>query len=194
MTMLFLGTGTSQPLATQLGAKFEEVPQVSFDEAWTDSSILEQWRADSIDGSSHPSVVVALWEPSLQPRPVIEITDAQWLGECEGPFATWFVALTVAAQRCADGGQVVAIVDRPDAKDSAGWGDLSCVADGVEITARSLALIHQGRGVRIHLISTPRRLEGGAHERIDELADRVWWLESEPTRSLGSVVLHEGEL
>jgi NAD(P)-dependent dehydrogenase (short-subunit alcohol dehydrogenase family) len=64
----------------------------------------------------------------------------------------------VAARRCADGGAVVAVVERPPPLDVAGWAPAAAVADAAENLARSLARAEGGRGVRVNAVTTPVRL------------------------------------
>jgi len=158
---LVIGTDPARALATGLGADWCEVPVAPFDAAWSVGPLLEEWRATTAAGPATPAVVVAAWTPDLRPSTLVDTGLGQWLEAMEAPFARWFAALTAATQRCADGGQVVAVVDRPPPKEAAGWSSLSAVADAVEVLVHSLAEVHRPRGVRVNLVTTPDRLRPG---------------------------------
>ena len=76
----------------------------------------------------------------------------------EVALARWFAALGVAVRRCADGGAVVAVIERPPPLDAAGRGAASAVADAAEALVRSLARSDGPRRVRVNAVTTPTRL------------------------------------
>lgn len=147
-------------LAEELGADHIETPGgVVEDLAWSGASAFESWRQDVVAGPPTPGiVVVASGQPDSQvPTPLTETGTASWLARAEGPLLYWTATLGAAAGRCADGGSVVALVDRPATLDSAGWAPESAVADAVEALVRSLARSEGARGVRINVVTTCTR-------------------------------------
>jgi enoyl-[acyl-carrier-protein] reductase (NADH) len=62
--------------------------------------------------------------------------------------------------RCADGGAIVAVIERPSPLDCIGWAPESGVADAVEALTRSLGRSEGPRGVRVNAVTTPARLTG----------------------------------
>ncbi len=189
----FLGTEAAGDLAAQMGVPLALVPTEVFDEAWSPGSDLEAWREGEVNGERYDVVVVALLAPDLVAHSLAELTDDDWYAQCEGPFAQWFAALTVATERCNDRGVVIAFCDRPVPKDSGNWALTACVSDGVELMVRSLALIHEARGVRVHFVGTPARIEGKSHAQT-ALHDRFLMLVSGDAASMPSTVLYEGEM
>jgi hypothetical protein len=170
---LVIGTGPARSLATRLGADWCAVPEVAFDTAWSAGPEIEEWRATTAAGPATSAVVVAAWTETLRPSALVDTEFDRWLDTMEAPFARWFAALTTGAQRCAGGGQVVGVVDRPSPKESAGWSSVSAVADAVEVMVHSLAEVHRPRGVRVNLITTPDRLEPGRSSSSPSVAGTV---------------------
>ena len=158
---LFIGTDPARALATRLGADWCAVPMIAFDAAWSAGPLVEEWRARTAAGPTASAVVVAAWTETPHRCALVDTEFDPWLDAVEAPFARWFAALTAATQRCADGGQVVGVVDRPSPKESAGWSSVSAVADAVEVMVHSLAEVHRHRGVRVNLVTTPDRLKAG---------------------------------
>jgi NAD(P)-dependent dehydrogenase (short-subunit alcohol dehydrogenase family) len=156
-----IGTDPARSLVDGLGAEFHGVPCIVLDASWSDGTRLEEWRDGACAGRTVKSLVVALWPSRPIRRTLVELDLGEWVGTVETRLAWWFAALAAASERCAEGGQVVAVVDRPDPKDSAGWGVESAVADAVDVMARSLAQLHRPRGVRVNVVATPVRLTGG---------------------------------
>lgn len=154
---LLLGTPTSavRTLADQLGAELVEVPLGG------DDATHESWRADVAGGSPAERIVVAVWLDAPVAGTVDDLDSASWEHRCEGPIATWMVAMGAAAARCADGGVVVAVVDRPAPLDCIGWAPESAVSDAVEALTRSLGRSEGTRGVRVNAVTTPTRLTSG---------------------------------
>jgi NAD(P)-dependent dehydrogenase (short-subunit alcohol dehydrogenase family) len=105
------------------------------------------------------AVVVAVWSEAVaEPAGLATLGLDEWMARAEEPLARWFTALGVAARRCADGGAIVAVVEKPAPLDCAGWAAEAGVADAVEAMVRSLARSEGGRGVRVNAVTTPTRL------------------------------------
>jgi hypothetical protein len=179
-------------LAVGLGADLEEVPTIAFDTAWSGGPALEQWRDAMIDGPRVIDVVVAIWNDPVGPRSLVDQDLDGWVSTMEAPFALWFAALAVGSERCADGGQLVAVVDRTNPKDAAGWGAETAVADAVEVMARSFDQIHGHRGVRINLVTSAARLIGSPRGATDEVVRAVAMLLSNRGSGVTSTVIHLG--
>jgi hypothetical protein len=155
--MLLLGTAVDavRALAEGLGADLVEVPVDAGDEA------LEAWRDAQVASAPVDRVVAAPWVASPAAGAVDDLSPATWEARCEGPLAAWVLAMGAAAGRVADGGVLVAVVERPAPLDSSGWAPESAIADGVEALTRSLGRAEGGRGVRVHAVTTPSRLTTG---------------------------------
>jgi NAD(P)-dependent dehydrogenase (short-subunit alcohol dehydrogenase family) len=188
---LFIGTDTTRPVADQLGAEFVPVPDLTLDPAWSNGSEIDVWRAKTAAGTPAKELVVAVSLAAPEHVAVVDQDLDRWIETMETPFALWFAALAAATERCADHGQVLALVDRPDSKEAAGWGAEASVADAVEIMVRSLALVHGGRGVRVNVISTPDRLKGGA-AAYEDMTDAIIMLLGSAVGSLSAAVIHLG--
>jgi hypothetical protein len=179
-------------LVAPLGGQWREVPAVTVDVGWSAGPAIEEWRDATIEGSKVRDVVVAVWPES--PRPVVLADQdlGQWVSTMEVPFALWFAALAAGSERCADGGQLVAVVDRSDPKDAAGWGAETAVADSVTVMSYSFARIHEHRGVRVNLVTSPARLAGSRNGTMDEVVGAVALLLSNRGRGMTSAVIHLG--
>lgn len=155
--MLVLGTPVDavRALADGLGAELVEIPLGAADDA------LEAWRDEVGAGPAVDRVVVAPWLEAPAAGAVDDLTPSTWATRCEEPLATWVLAMGAAALRVADGGAVVAVVERPAPLDSGGWAPESAIADAVEALTRSLARAEGPRGVRVHAVTTPVRLTTG---------------------------------
>jgi NAD(P)-dependent dehydrogenase (short-subunit alcohol dehydrogenase family) len=155
--MLLLGTPVDavRALADGLGAALVEVP------VGADDAALEAWRDSVAGGSPVDAVVVAPWLASPAPGVVDDLTPEAWASRCEDPLAAWVLAMGAAAGRVADGGVIVAVVERPAPLDSFGWAPESAISDGVEALTRSLGRSEGPRGVRVHAVTTPARLTTG---------------------------------
>jgi NAD(P)-dependent dehydrogenase (short-subunit alcohol dehydrogenase family) len=189
---LVIGTEPARTLATRLGADWCPVPMTAFDEAWSAGPLVEEWRATAAAGPPTSAVVVAAWTENPRPSALVDTGLGSWLDTMEAPLARWFAALTAGAQRCADGGQVVGVVDRPSPKESAGWSSVSAVAGAVEVMVHSLAEVHRPRRVRVNLITTPDRLEAGDADRWRSVAGTVSMLLQGPSDGITSVVIPLG--
>ncbi len=104
------------------------------------------------------AVVVAVWPEVQTPMPLMGMSASEFARRSEWPFATWVAALGVAVSRCADGGSIVAVIERPSPLDSAGWAPESGTADAVEALIRSLARSEGHRNVHANAVTTPSRL------------------------------------
>jgi len=159
--------GTDDPvvaeLADALGGSISRAPEirpVPDDITWEWSEPLERWRAELAQGDPTRSVVVAAFAPPAAARPLAELGLDAWVGRAEGALATWIAALGAAKVRTADGGALVAVLDRPPPLDSRGRAVESGVADAVEALVRSLARSEGPRGVRVNAVTTPARVTG----------------------------------
>lgn len=137
-------------LAAAFGAELTAVPD--------DMAALDDWRDGLRDGAAAARVVVAVWVGEQVQEDLAGTGYDEWVARCEVPLARWWAAMGVAARRCADGGAVVAVVERPPPLDVAGWAPAAAVADAAENMARSLARAEGGRGVRVNVVTTPVRL------------------------------------
>lgn len=153
---LVLGTPVDavRVLAAGLGGDLTDMPAVA------DADDLEAWRAAVSAGPSTDRVVVAPWVDEPSRGPVDGLDPASWAARAEQPLAAWVAALGAAVNRCADGGTIVAVVERPSPLDCAGWAPESGVADAVEALVRSLGRSEGPRGVRVNAVTTPARLTG----------------------------------
>lgn len=200
---LVLGPASAEvtALVDQLSACHVDVPAPDvLDAVWSTSAVVEAWRAEVSAGPPAPSVVVAVGTAGAARRPLADMDLATWLARAEHPFLLWTAALGAAVARCADGGSIVAVVDRPATLDSAGWSPESGVADAVEALARSLARSEGPRGVRVNVVTTARRFAGSddlghsvlvlPHGRdVDEIAGLVRMLLAAESQGLTGAVL-----
>jgi NAD(P)-dependent dehydrogenase (short-subunit alcohol dehydrogenase family) len=148
-------------LAHALGGTRAVVPVVRAvpdDPGWRWSEPLEVWRSEVAGGDPAPAVVVAGPAPAVAPHPLAELTADEWAQRAETALAVWVAALGAGKARTADGGALVAVLDRPAPLDSGGWAAESGVADAVEALVRSLARSEGPRGVRVNAVSTPLRV------------------------------------
>jgi hypothetical protein len=189
---LVIGSRPAHPLAVGLGAGWEEVPAVTLDTAWSAGGTIEEWRDGVIAGPRVSGVVVAVWTDAPEPSAVADQELDRWVATMETPFALWFAALAAGSERCADGGQLVAVVDRTDPKDAAGWGSVTAIADAVGVMTRSLAQIHEHRRVGVNLVTWPDRLTGPASGALDDLVGAVAMLLSNSGSGITSTVINLG--
>ncbi len=171
-----VGSRPARPLAEGLGATLHELPRVVLDADWSAGPLLEAWRDGELGGPRVASSVVAVWTEAPVPTSVGDLEIDGWTAGMETGFALWFAALSVACSRCEDGGQVVAVTERPEPKASAGWALPSAVADAVEVMARSLRQVERSRGVRVNVVSSSARLGADPSSPWDELLGAVGML------------------
>lgn len=124
---------------------------------WADD--LQRWHDEAMNARVADQVVVAAW-PLLPARrgDLGAVSLESWVERNELPLARWFAAMGVAASTCAEGGSIVAVIERAAPLDCAGWAPETGVADAVESMVRSLARAEGHRGVRINAVTTPIRL------------------------------------
>ncbi|MCU1379778.1 MAG: hypothetical protein JWN29_2761 [Acidimicrobiales bacterium] len=154
--LLLLGTPVDavRALAAGLGAELVEVP------LGADDTVLEAWRAEVAAGPAVERLVVAPWVGTQTAGRVDDLDAASWEDRAEQPLAAWVAVLGAAVTRCAEGGAIVAVIERPSPLDCVGWAPESGVADAVEALTRSLARSEGPRGVRVNAVTTPTRLTG----------------------------------
>ena len=121
---------------------------------WDWAPVLEQWRGDFTSRPPAPEIVVCTWPASLQATPFLEVSPEQWRARAEWPTALWFTVMVAAVNRCADGGAVVVVTERPAAIDVEGFAPEVGVAEGTLCLVRSLATIAGDRGVRINAVTS----------------------------------------
>jgi NAD(P)-dependent dehydrogenase (short-subunit alcohol dehydrogenase family) len=187
-----IGTSPASRVAAGLGAELDEVPSVILDPAWSEGFRIEEWRAAAMVRPEVGSVVVVIWPDRLTRTPLRNLGAGAWFASMETQFALWFGALAAGAERCADRGQVVAVVDRPNATDAAGWSAVSAVADAVENMTRSLAQIHQPRGVRVNLVTTSARLDGEDGGGLADVVEAVAMLLANEAAAVTAATIHLG--
>lgn len=157
----FLGSSTADArlLAEHLGAATTLAAPVGTPTtgwAWDGPPFegLDAWRATVEDLPSTPAVVVCCWFDPVEPMPLTEVSPEAWRALVEWPTALWFTTLVAAAERCADGGSLVVVLDRPATLDAPGWAPMVAVADGLANLVRSLAAVHGPRAVRVNAVAT----------------------------------------
>jgi len=187
-----VGTRPALPLAEGLGAELDELPPVVLDPAWSGAHRIEEWREGGRTAPSVDRAVVAVWPEVREPCSVVDLDLEAWTARLETTFALWFAALAAAGERCGPGGRVVAVVDRPAAKDSAGRAPESACADAVEVMVKSLAQVHHGRGVRMHVVTTSERLSGSPGPPLTGVVGAVGMLLSPGGAGVATAVLRAG--
>lgn len=124
-----------------------------------DAGELEAWRARESSGArAGRTVVCPLADAPAAPAALITLEPRAWLARAEDPLARWVFALGVASARCADGGAIVAVVERPAPLDCAGRAPESAVAEAACALVRSLARSEGPRGVRVNAVLTSARM------------------------------------
>jgi NAD(P)-dependent dehydrogenase (short-subunit alcohol dehydrogenase family) len=115
---------------------------------------LAAWTATLRDGPPVPSVVVCTWMPPTPAGALADVDADAWMDGVEWPMALWFSAVQAAADRCADDGSIVVVVERPAPIDSHGRATTTALAEALGALVRSVALIHGSRGVRANVVAT----------------------------------------
>lgn len=160
--------GTSSPDAARLARALVAGPTLACPDSpaaegwsWDWADELTAWRAEVEALPLAGRVVVCTWPGAVPAVPLVDLAPTQWRRYVEWPTALWFSTLVAAAGRCADGGALVAVVDRPAALEVIGYSTTVTVADGVTNLVRSLAAAEEERGVRVNAIVTslPGRVE-----------------------------------
>jgi hypothetical protein len=152
-----LPTPHTQELAIALASELLRAPSLppSGDGfGWGFVDELATWAAALRDGPPVPSVVVCTWMPSTPARALVDVDAGGWMDGVEWPMALWFSAIQAAADRCADGGSIVVVVERPAPIDSHGRATTTALAESLSALVRSVALIHGPRGVRANVVAT----------------------------------------
>ncbi len=156
MTVLIIGRdfGPTRQLRAALGAdRLLAVPELG-DPGGTRRTALERWEQQSEDLGDFSSVVIACWDEIDAPSPFVDIDGTAWSSQLEQRLTTWAVATKVGIARCADGGAVVVVVERPAAFDAVGRSMLVGVAEGVLGLMRSVAASEGPRAVRVNAVTT----------------------------------------
>jgi NAD(P)-dependent dehydrogenase (short-subunit alcohol dehydrogenase family) len=211
MTVLVIGRdfGPTRQLRAALGAdRLLAVPEVedaggTRREGWP--TTLGRWEQQSEDLGDFSSVVIACWDEIDAPSPFVDVDGTAWSSQLEQRLTTWAVATKVGIARCADGGAVVVVVERPAALDAVGRSMLVGVAEGVLGLMRSVAVSEGPRAVRVNAVTTelwtaPEELLGPTPAlasfpgRVDvEVAGAIRLLLSEDAAGVtGSVVSSDG--
>lgn len=122
---------------------------------WSWQDELAQWEQTASAGDTHSRVVVCCWDPDVgSARSFVDVGAGEWIAEVEQRMTLWFLAVRAAARRCADGGSLVVVVERPSALDSIGWAPLVAAAEGVISVTRSVAAAQGKRGLRANAVTT----------------------------------------
>ena len=120
---------------------------------------LESWREREATREKRIRIAVGfVAERDFAANALLGVDPEAWLAHAEDPIARWVFALGVAAARCADGGAIVAVIDRPAPLDCAGFAPESAAADAACALVRSLARSEGARGVRVNAVVTSARL------------------------------------
>jgi NAD(P)-dependent dehydrogenase (short-subunit alcohol dehydrogenase family) len=124
--------------------------------SWGWAPAVSAWGAALRDGPLAASAVVCTWDATDLPpaTPLVDLTPEAWVRQVELPLALWSTAVVAAAERCRDGGSLVVVVELPAALDGEGRADVVAVAEGVVTLARSAALVHGERGVRVNVVAS----------------------------------------
>ena len=155
--LTFIGTSTDD--AAELARSLGAAPGITCPAApeaaswrWDWASELERWTRAVAALPRSDRVVVCTWPAPVPGMALVELDPVEWRRQVEWPSALWFSTLVAAADRCRDGGSVVAVVDRPATLDAVGQSAAVTVADGVTNVVRSLAASEGGRGVRVNAV------------------------------------------
>jgi NAD(P)-dependent dehydrogenase (short-subunit alcohol dehydrogenase family) len=148
----------SRQLADALSLPFEAVrrPEVTAtaDRTWSFAAELDDLVLSVAGGPGVDTAVVSTWTAAERMVPLVETPPDVWLEAVELQLGLWYRAVTSIATRCADGGSLVIVVERPAAIDSAGQSATTTVAEGLVTLTRSIALVHGARGVRANAVSS----------------------------------------
>jgi hypothetical protein len=153
----FVGTGlaAASALADALGATdVATVPGPPPDSGWDWdlTAPVTAWTGALASMPVREQVVVCTWAETAPAAPLVGLDPAAWRRQVEWPTALWYSTLVAAAARCADGGSMVVVADRPASLDVEGHGAEVVVAEGVANVVRSLAAREGGRGVRVNTV------------------------------------------
>jgi NAD(P)-dependent dehydrogenase (short-subunit alcohol dehydrogenase family) len=153
--------GTASPDAARLARALVAEPTLACPEtpaadswSWDWANELTAWQAEVEALPPAERVVVCTWSGAVPAVPLVDLAPTEWRRHVEWPTALWFSTLVAAASRCADGGSLVAVVDRPAALDAIRHSAAVTLADGVANVVRSLAAGEGERGVRVNAVIT----------------------------------------
>jgi hypothetical protein len=152
-----LDTGATRELAGALGAALVVAPGPPAGDGgfgWGFADAVAAWAAELRSGPPVQAVVVCTWSPPTPSRTLADTDADGWVAGVEWPLALWFSAVQAAAARCADGGAIVVVAERPAPIDSHGRAATTAVAEALGALVRSVALIHGERGVRANVVAT----------------------------------------
>jgi NAD(P)-dependent dehydrogenase (short-subunit alcohol dehydrogenase family) len=141
-------------LASELVAAPTPPAAARGDFGWGFVDELAAWTSVLRDGPPVDAVVVCTWMPPTAAGALADLGADGWMDGVEWPMALWFSAVQAAADRCADGGSIVVVVERPAPIDSHGRATTTAVAEALGALVRSVALIHGPRGVRANVVAT----------------------------------------
>lgn len=126
---------------------------VSTDPAWEWADPLQEWSLD-LDGLDTDRIAVCTWPAPSAPFDLVDRDLDRWVRDVEVELAIWTLAIGAAVRSCRDGGSVVVVVERPAPIDASGRAAELTVAEGLVTFARSAALVHGERGVRVNVVTT----------------------------------------
>ena len=151
-----LPTAATWKLAGALRAQLQEVPPLlaSGTAPWAWIGRLGQWEDDFQTGQKSPRVVICTWDEPRPPAPLTAMSGDEWHIRVELPLARWFAAVRGGIARCAPGGAVVVVAERPAAIDSANRADLEALGEGLSALVRSSAFIAGDQGIRVNLVTS----------------------------------------
>lgn len=171
MSALLLGRSgaATNELAAALDAVVgEPPPDVTISgTAWNWASEVEVWAQGVAAGAPAAHIALCTWAPAAPPVSLADQDPRDWAEAVEVELAIWSRGIGAAAQRCTPGGSVVAVVERPSPLDAFGRVATLAVAEGLVGFARSAALAHGPRNVRVNVVATalwtaPQDLLGSA--------------------------------
>jgi NAD(P)-dependent dehydrogenase (short-subunit alcohol dehydrogenase family) len=155
---LFVGLDCppTRELAGALSAELFAPPPLSSPDgwAWTFADDVQRFAASLSDGPKVDRVVICTWDSEYPVADLVDIDADAWMAHVERPLALWYAVAGAAAERCADGGAIAVVIERPAPIDSDGHSGATAVAEGLVTLARSLALVHGPRGVRANSVGT----------------------------------------
>lgn len=155
---LFIGldTALTRELAASLHLDLVAPPPLPSTNGWgwsfTDDITAFVAAIDALPVATN--VVVCTWPEQVQARALNDISAAEWVDGVERSLALWYAVITAAAERCADGGAIAVVVERPAPVDTPGHTITTTVAEGIATLTRSVALVHGERGVRANTVTT----------------------------------------
>ncbi len=122
--------------------------------AWGWRDDLERWERQAAELGRFDSVVVCCWDAVEVAVQFVDLSPRAWLEHLERRLALWMIAAKVGVGRCADGGSLVMVVERPAALDTLGRSALVGAAEGVLSLSRCMAASEGRRGVRVNAVAT----------------------------------------